>query len=221
MSDITYTVIRSKRKTVALVVDAQGQLILRVPHFVLARELEEIVEGKRAWILRKQAQAAKRREAAPSDALKEGDALPYLGEEVVLARGDVAEVTVKAGVLTLPMAMTREGFLDWLRLRATQELNRRLRHYAVAMGVRPNRVRLSDARTRWGSCSGKDSINLSWRLILCAPAAMDYVVVHELCHLLHKNHSPAFWVSVAAVLPGYRQQREWLREHGGLILLFR
>lgn len=94
-----------------------------------------------------------------------------------------------------------------LRRRAAEEIPLRVAHYAARMGVTPAGVKITSARTRFGSCSGKNSLCFSWRVMLYPPEAVDYVVVHELAHIRHHNHSAAFWNFVASVLPDYRRRR--------------
>ena len=99
-----------------------------------------------------------------------------------------------------------------LRDKAAAVIPERVAFYAKLMGVTPAAVKINGAKTRWGSCSGKNSLNFSWRLMLCEPDAVDYVVVHELAHIREHNHSPRFWAVVAEVLPDYKARRKMLRE---------
>ena len=92
---------------------------------------------------------------------------------------------------------------------------------ARALGVRYERIAIRDQRTRWGSCSSRGTLSFNWRLALAPHSVLDYVVVHELCHLREPNHSPRFWALVAERRPGWRAERDWLREHGAELLAFR
>jgi predicted metal-dependent hydrolase len=85
---------------------------------------------------------------------------------------------------------------------------------ARRLGLVYGRIRIADQRTRWGSCSGRGTLSFNWRLAVAPPEVLEYVVVHELCHLRHPNHSRAFWEAVEAARPGYDAERRWLREHG-------
>jgi len=92
---------------------------------------------------------------------------------------------------------------------------------AAALGVAYRRIELRDQRTRWGSCSSRGTLSFNWRLVLAPFEVLDYIVVHELCHLREPNHSPRFWRLVASRRPGWRRQRDWLNEHGPELLAFR
>ena len=85
---------------------------------------------------------------------------------------------------------------------------------AAALGVHPTGLAIRDPRTRWGSCSSRGTLSFSWRLVLAPPEVLRYVAVHEVCHLVEPNHQPQFWALVERLLPGWREQRTWLRRHG-------
>ncbi len=107
-----------------------------------------------------------------------------------------------------------EKEIQELREKARKILTIKSHQYATWIGVSFERIRIGDQRTRWGSCSSKGTISYNWKLILMPEEIMDYVVVHELCHLLEMNHSPRFWQLVADVLPDYAMRRTWLKQHG-------
>lgn len=99
-----------------------------------------------------------------------------------------------------------------LRRRAQEEIPSRVAHYATVMGVTPTGVKITGAQKRFGSCNGKNSLCFSWRLMLYPPQAVDYVVVHELAHIRHHNHSAAFWGFVEQIMPDYRNRQRLLRD---------
>ena len=98
---------------------------------------------------------------------------------------------------------------------AEQHIPRRVAVYAGKMGVTYGRIRIKDQKTLWGSCSSRKNLNFNWRLVMAPGEVLDYVVVHELCHLKHMNHSAEFWDCVEEILPEYREHRRWLKVHGG------
>ena len=103
---------------------------------------------------------------------------------------------------------------QWLYRRAVEELNFCVNVYKQRVGVTPSRIQIKDYRARWGSCKPDGSIQLNWRLIHAPMHIMDYVVVHELCHLLEMNHSKHFWSEVERVEPQYKMKRQWLKDNG-------
>ena len=106
---------------------------------------------------------------------------------------------------------------DECRRRVRSEATR----IAAAEALEPARIRIAGQRTRWGSCSPRGTVSLNWRLALAPHRVLDYVIVHELCHLLEANHGPRFWALVAERRPGYREPKRWLRDHGHALLVHR
>ena len=104
------------------------------------------------------------------------------------------------------------------REKALEVLSARVAHWGAFMGVRPQRIRVKDQKSLWGSCSRQGTLNFNWRLILTPPAVLDYVVIHELAHLLEMNHSRRFWGHVTAWCPDHKAHRRWLRENAETIL---
>lgn len=102
---------------------------------------------------------------------------------------------------------------------ARSYIPKRVAYYSAITGDTYNRISIRSQKTRWGSCSSKGTLSFNWRLMLAPPAILDYVVVHELCHLTHMNHSAAFWNAVEGVFPDYRNARKWLKEHGNELVL--
>lgn len=108
-------------------------------------------------------------------------------------------------------AAVRKALVKWYRRTAEAEVADRIAYWGPIVGRMPSSITIRNQKTRWGSCSTKGAVNFNWRLIMVRPEIMDYVIVHELCHLLQHNHSAAYWALVAKVLPDYKQQRSELR----------
>ncbi len=119
--------------------------------------------------------------------------------------------------LTLPHpdsdAEVRAAIRSTLSALALRRIRARLEYYAPRVGVRPGRVAIRDQKSRWGSCSRKGNLNFNWKLVMAPPQALDYVVIHELCHMHEFNHSPGFWALVAAQMPEYAVWKKWLKGH--------
>ena len=161
-----YELRRSRRKTLALEVTREGQVIVRAPLRVSVKQIERFVAAHADWIAR------------------------------ALAAHPEPDEKRRAELIR----------------RAKAELPPKVARYARLMGVQPTGLTITSARTRFGSCSGKNRICFSWRLMDYPEAAVDYVVVHELAHIVHKNHGPQFWALVERYMPDYRARRALLRE---------
>ena len=209
---ISYTLIRTKRKTVAIQVKSDGSVAVRAPQRLAKREIDRVVQQKEGWILAHQQQMQQRQQAKESFCLSDGR-LPLLGGWLPITYTDTKTPFCSQGTCFLARGEEAELWEQAERLYrsiAREQLERRVADYANRMGVHPTGLRITGAKGRWGSCSGKNSLNFSWRLILAPEHCVDYVVVHELCHILHHDLSTAFWQEVENWFPDWQQCREQL-----------
>ena len=211
MQEIAYQVVRSNRKSVALVIDNEANLIVRAPILMPDTVIDEFVRKKRRWINEKQQQVAVFGEKHPPVVVETGESIMYLGSNYAIIKDEVDAVEVSGNELVVPENYDIEALATWLKEQAMQIISERVALYANVMGVTPGAIKLSEAKARWGSCSTKNNLNFAWRLIMCPLSVIDYVVVHELSHITYKNHSPAFWARVKTVLPTYEDDQEWLK----------
>lgn len=209
---ISYTLIRTKRKTVAIQVKSDGSVAVCAPQRLAKREIDRVVQQKEGWILAHQQQMQQRQQAQESFCLSNGR-LPLFGGWLPITYTDTKTPFCSQGTCFLARGEEAELWEQAERLYrsiAREQLERRVADYANRMGVHPTGLRITGAKGRWGSCSGKNSLNFSWRLILAPEHCVDYVVVHELCHILHHDHSTAFWQEVENWFPDWQQCREQL-----------
>lgn len=226
---VGYEFRRARRRSIGFIVGVEG-LSVSAPRWVAVAEVEQALQAKASWILRKlqeQQERAQRLQAAKV-VWQDGTTLPFLGEPVIVlldSRVTGAQLNTDGqslpGVprltlhLGLPQTATqeqiREAVQSWLQRQARKLFEERCAHFAPQLGVRVKRLSLSSAATRWGSASADGSVRLNWRLIHFALPVIDYVVTHELAHLREMNHSAAFWEVVRSVLPDYEHHRGALR----------
>ena len=208
-----YTLIRAKRRTLSLAVQPDGSVLVRAPRLLPRTAIDRFVRDRADWIEKQRAIEALR----PAHPFDTGDTLPFCGEALSLVCVPAARCVRRAGsVLTVPAGdreQVRARVIGWYRAQARAVFAARVRALAPLAGVTPGPVRVSSAKTRWGSCGNGDSVNLNWRLLLAPPEILDYVAVHELCHIGQRDHSGAFWARVAAIVPDWKQKREWLKRH--------
>lgn len=213
MREPPYQLLRSRRKTLLLCVNREAQLVVRAPMRLPETQIREFIRQKSDWINKKQQQIRERIQQHRVLTLTDGETVPFLGQNYVVRRENTAEPMFSNGCLWLPQTMTAADFAVWLKQEARQFIGLRTAYYAAIMNLRFTSLKISSARRRWGSCNGQNGLNFSFRLVMCPPFAVDYVVVHELAHIVHKNHSPAFWAYVASVMPNYRDAKIWLRDN--------
>lgn len=217
MNSIPYTVSRSDRKSVAIVINTDGSVVVRAPRAMSDTDISLFVDKKQMWIRTKQEQIAAISEKHEILHADDGDSILYLGHSYVISKEDVDEIAIDGTTLVVPSEYTINDISEWLKTEAEKIIGERVNRYASIMGVKYAHVKMSDAKARWGSCSSKDSLNFAWRLVLAPLGIIDYVVVHELSHITYKNHSPQFWARVKTVLPHYKEQQDWLKANRHLM----
>jgi len=226
---VAYEFRRARRRSIGFVIGEEG-LTVSAPRWVGIAEVETALRDKARWIVRKlhERQERSRRTAQARIEWRDGAALPFLGETVILVvdprvTGAVLNVAVDTlpGVARLSLHVglphgarpeqLREAVQSWLQRQARRVFEERCADFAQRLGVRVRRLSLSSASTRWGSASVDGSIRLNWRLVHFGMPVIDYVVAHELAHLREMNHSDAFWDVVRSVMPDFEHARGHLR----------
>lgn len=209
-------IIRTSRKTVSLIVNSKGELVVRAPLHVPDSLVKELVASKAAWIARK-IEEVNTTSSLPEKQFVEGESFLYLGRSYPLFFGDNLGINVEISdklVVSCGKDDVRDVLIHWYRQRALETITERCDHFSRVTGLRPSRIKISNAGKRWGSCSSQGNLNFAWRLVMAPPEVIDYVVVHELCHLREMNHSQQFWARVSSIMSDYESRRKWLRQNG-------
>lgn len=210
-------IIRSKRRTLAFEVTRDARLIVRAPERTPLDFIEKIVFKKHFWIHNKQKLAKETYHQVQPKEFVNGEGFLYLGNTYRLYIVDesnppvLLEQEFRLSREYLPKA--RELFIDWYKKQAEQKIKERVDWYSNLFGFKYNRFSITNAQKRWGSCSAKDNLHFSWRLIMAPLSVIDYVVVHELVHVERKNHSQEFWKRIKIIIPNYQESRIWLKEN--------
>jgi predicted metal-dependent hydrolase len=224
--DITYNLARSQRKTASLIIERDGGLTVRVPNHLTDTQVEQLLEQKRYWIYKNLATWRELNASQGERQFVNGESFLYLGRHYRLRWVDHQEqpLVLKDGYFQLRrdakiVADPASIFKAFYREKGYTKLSQRIAHYAPQLGVKTNTVRIMDLKHRWASCSSKGNLNFHWRTILAPLKIIDYIVVHELAHLIVPNHSQAFWHQVDKLLPDYREREHWLRTFGAALNL--
>lgn len=210
-------VIRSKRRTIALIVENDGSVTVRAPLKTSNKMIMKFAEGHAKWVEKKQAEIRARVPTQPKQYLP-GESFLYLGQAYPLeiVRDQKKKLMLDEG-FKLAEAMQENAelvFKNWYRKQAKQIIEARIAVFVDKYQFEYQKIRISSARTRWGSCTSKGTLSFSWRLILMPPDVIDYVIIHELSHTVHHNHSKRFWKLVEKLMPDYKERRKRLREYG-------
>ncbi len=211
------TVIRSQRRTASIQVTASGVQV-RVPYQVSQQWIDQWLATKQGWIQRQHAQVQQF-----TVEISQGAGLPYNGQLLTLnwIAGKRNQVKLQGQHLLITLAR-KAGAEEtdqvaalvkrWYKKQAVIQLSERLGLWQQRMQKEITGLKVRDYKRRWGSCSSQGEIALNWRLLMAAPELQDYVMIHELCHLEHFNHSPRFWQAVAIHCPQWRACREQLKQ---------
>jgi predicted metal-dependent hydrolase len=221
VGDLHFEVRRSpRRRSVQITVDRGGELLLAAPDVCSTRAMEEFVRERRFWIYTK---LAEKEALGPEIRRKEyvsGEGFPYLGRSYRLLLVDgPQEVPVKLEQGRLKMRRAdaprgREHLVRWYSEHAQPWLEVRVQRLRDRLGVEPGGVLVQDLGFRWGSCGKTRKLNFHWRTILLPPGLVEYVVAHEVVHLLHQHHGPAFWTRLGRLMPDHEERRARLRALG-------
>lgn len=214
---LTYSIATSaRRRTTCLQVYPDGSVRVIAPHHADLREIRAFVVERQPWIAKQRLRFASR--APVVGELADGATLPFMDDMLTLRLSHHVRAGVFREGANLFLAAAghdaRALLTAWYRTQAATQVLQRVTRYANDVGRSPQRIHIRDQKTRWGSCSPRGNISINWRLLLAPLEILDYVIVHELCHLLQPNHSPRFWREVERVLPHYLYLRRRLHDIG-------
>ena len=214
-------IIRSRRKTLAITVDSFGRCIVRAPLHCSEQRILSFVAEKEGWIVRKMSEKKGAGIELPPENL-DSYALMLLGRKCKICVTDTPKVAFDGenGILYLPEKNPKDRLVKWLKENAKRIFTQVTADTANRMGVTYKSVGVNSARSRWGSCSGENSIHFTFRLLYAPKEVVEYVIVHELAHTKHHNHSKAFWSEVAKFVPDWKDKRAWLKRHSALMQVF-
>ena len=223
-ASVDYRLVRARRRSIGMQIDFSG-LTVRAPRWVPLREIDEVLSKRGSWILRSLDEwRARRRHVMPRE-WRTGAAILYRGRELALVVRPSPERAIEADLINLTVAYPVphderevEVFVTrWLRDEAERLVLPRVLDYASRVTDVVPTVRLSKARSEWGSCDQYGVIRLNWRLIQLPPELVDYIVAHEVAHLVHLNHSTRFWSLVERLHPGSSRARQTLDDWTALL----
>ncbi len=237
---MVYQLTRSGRKSLSISVGKDGSIQVKAPNWLPRSQIEEFLQKKEGWIRERQREARALEKKRARHTFQDGDVFYFRGEPYCLKTGQADGTGPGEGAVSL---LDREKVLavaakeaedvkasleQWYVGQARRIFSERCRHYyplaaqaAWDLGRKearaPGRIAVRSQKTRWGSCSAKGNLNFNWRLLFAPAGALDYVVAHELCHLVYLDHSREFWQLVERVCPESGAWREWLKENGPLL----
>lgn len=220
-TEFPVVIIRARQKSITMRVK-DNMLIVRAPGYLKEQAIFDLVKEKQALLSKKLRQTMEWEQARPKREFRDQETYPYLGEDLILtvikAEGTGSKVRKEENRLLFITPYTEPEQIErllayWYKKAAKQYLSARVVHFQPLLGqwASVNRIAVKEQKSCWGSCSIRHNLNFNWHLMELPPDVVDYVVVHELCHLLHMDHSPAFWAEVERILPDYKERRAALK----------
>ena len=207
-------IIRSNRKTLSISINENAELIVRAPKRISDQKIQDFINEKENWITKNQSVIKARAE----DTAKDKNMLLYLGTLFPLKTDNDAKKISFNGEEFLAGLQNKEktnkSLKTWYKNKFKEVAVPRLFYFAEKHNLQVNQVRIKEQKTLWGSCSSRNNINLNFLLIMAPLKVIDYVIIHELAHTIHKNHSVNFWNAVEEIMPNYKEAKRWLKENG-------
>jgi len=224
---IPYEIKRSPRAKRMRIRVRPGGIDVVAPRFTFKRDVVAFVESKRRWIFQKTEALREREFTVTPERCESGARVLFRGRYLRLQvdRASEPEPSLRfanAFHIQVPETLDQEAaeqtarrlLMSWLSSRALADARAWTDLYGARLNATPTRLRIGNQKTLWGSCSARGVVSLNWRLVAAPKPVFEYVVVHELCHLLEHNHGPRFWELVESLIPDYRERRGWLKQHG-------
>jgi len=214
-------IIRTRRKTIALIVQRDGKVIVRAPLLTSQRQIMNFVHEKSDWITETLEKIKKNPLQPPPHRFEEGEKFWYLGQQFPLSfvsnQRKILQFDHRFLLKRDYLPRAKSILEKWYKNQAREFLTDRTAFYAQKYGFSYKKINITSARTRWGSCSTNGSISFTWRLIMAPIDVIDYVIIHELVHTRVHNHSRQFWGQVEKIMPEFRKYRLWLKKNGTLL----
>lgn len=213
-----------KRKTMSIRIDHTGGGLVVAPKGLSQDKVIELLKSKSKWILNKLKEVEEIGYKKVQKEFVDGELFMYLGEnyplhieiydgikkpEISIIQNRIYIRTPKNDPELLKNAMEK-----WYREECLMTIKQRVDCYKEFVGKEPNNIKVKEQKKRWGSCTSRGDILFNWRCIMAPIEIIDYIVVHEICHLTHMNHSKMFWQLVESIIPDYKEKRDWLKKYG-------
>lgn len=222
-NEIEFSIIRKKRKTISIKIEENGEIVVGAPLKISSDYILLVVKNKASWIIEKQKELKLRDTKRVKRDFTQGSTFMYLGKEHSLnltfeeGRKDISvklEDGFKIYTNTMDIEKLRLALEKWYRAQTLKIVTERIEHYSNNFKDRITYIKVKEQKRRWASCTGKNAILFNWRISMAKADVIDYIVVHEMCHMDHRNHSKYFWNRVREIMPDYKEKHEWLKLNG-------
>ncbi len=221
---IEFDVIFANRKTLTIEVEAPKSITVVAPEGKTAEEIIETVQSKSKWIVQKLFEIREMEYRKRDKQYVNGESFIYMGRNYSLQiildeKNTFPEAKMVRGKfmvtnITKDPETVKKAIENWYWDKAKRKVNERVKYYQSQFDMKPKRVIIKDQKKRWASCTKDHQLMFNWKCIMAPSPVLDYIVVHEMCHMVHMNHSKEFWHLIKRILPNYEQRKDWLKNNG-------
>jgi len=210
-------IIKSKRKSIALIIENNGDFIVRAPIIANENSIYKFINQKKEWIIKKRMEQLQN---SPKPFNITNDSLiSILGKDHTIKLTENTRVKVADNIIYVPIVNSKEKLIQYLKRLAKSIITTEVNNMCLKFNFKYASISINSAKTRWGSCSGSNKLHFTYKLMLCPTDVVTYIVVHELCHTKVKNHSQKFWHLVESCYPNYRICEKWLKQNRSIVEL--
>lgn len=219
---IDYHIIYKKRKTLGIYIDVYGNIELRVPKDTADEQIHQLIESKWSWIITQQSEMKEKTKGFKERVYEEGEMFLYLGKNYpirILEDETVSceAVQLKGEELLINIKVYHEDHIKKLLKRfyckqCKTLIEERIRYYQPKFKVKPRSFKISHNKKTWGTCNAHRELTFNWKLAMAPLDVVDYIVIHEMCHMVHLNHDRSFWRLVGKYIPDYEERQAWLSQ---------
>ena len=219
LSELDIELIRSKRKTISIHIERDGSVSARIPEEISEEEILKVLKSKEYQIHQNLALWSQLNQTKVERDYVNGQSFLYLGRNYRLhfVEENLGPLLFKKGYFHLSLSdknLAREMFIDFYKEKLNEKLKPILKRYKGQLGVNPKEIKVMELQNRWASCTSSGNVNFHWKCAMAPIDVLNYIVVHELTHLIHPNHTNAFWNELDKVMPNYQKQIQWLKING-------
>ena len=208
-------IIRTKRKSISLIIKSDGKFIVRAPIKSKEEEILKFINLKSKWIITKRKEQLEN--AISPLTFDKLEQINLLGKQYKLTYSNASQVKLNEESIELPQKNSKEKLISFLKKTAQKYISERVKLISNLFGFSYNKISINSAKTCWGSCSLNNNLHFTYKLIMCPEDVVDYIVLHELCHTKIKNHSKEFWMQVEKCNPFYKAHERWLKKNRAII----
>lgn len=210
-------IIKSKRKSISLIIDVNGDFIVRAPIKATEQAIFKFINQKSNWVIKKRKEQLQNQ--TKPIVIEDNNSINILGKDYILKLWEKNRVKVADDIINIPTSSSKEKLIAYLKKLAKTTLTNIVNDFCLKFNLKYQSININSAKTRWGSCSANNKLHFTYKLMLCPIEVVKYIAIHELCHTRVKNHSVKFWDLVESYFTNYKNCEKWLKQNRAIVEL--